>query len=506
MNQPIDLTEFAPTEFAPTEFAPTEFALAEFAVPPAGPKGHASFAAPPEEMADPAIMATNAAHEALIESRQRWRDLVTIASEIVFETDARGRFVFVSPDDILGWQAASLIGQPSEILLAEFGATHAANPFRPLAPIRRRRAWLRRADQGSACFSFAAVPLLDAAGRIAGARGLGQDMSHDDLRESQMAAALRRAEVVDHILWRMRQEVLAPRMMQSALEALAGALGAEGAAVIDMLGDGATPELLHTFGQGADEMLATALSLLDGTVRDAGEAMSPAGRRLLGCPTENRFGERIGLVTWRAPGARPWDDDEPLLAAAATGIIRVILEHDAIQREMSRQARTDPLTGLLNRRAFLDSIGRRIDRLDREGLPGTLLFLDMDNFKPLNDRRGHDVGDDALCIMGALLRTTVRPADLVARFGGDEFAIWLDGADELAAAERAEALRVDGPAALAHLGEGTHPSVGLSIGIATRWPTRPETLDDLIRRADRVMYEVKRAGGGQWRVAPADKT
>ena len=70
----------------------------------------------------------------------------------------------------------------------------------------------------------------------------------------------------------------------------------------------------------------------------------------------------------------------------------MVLEHEAIQREMARQARTDPLTGLLNRRAFLEEMERHIERLDREELPGTLMFVDLDYFKPVNDRLGHEVG------------------------------------------------------------------------------------------------------------------
>ena len=124
-----------------------------------------------------------------------------------------------------------------------------------------------------------------------------------------------------------------------------------------------------------------------------------------------------------------------------TGVIRMVLEHEAIQRELARQARTDPLTGLLNRRAFMEEAGRRIDRLDREVIPGTLIFMDLDRLKPLNDRLGHEAGDAALMLTADLLRRTFRPTDLVARLGGDEFALWMDGSDELTAAERAESLR-----------------------------------------------------------------
>jgi diguanylate cyclase (GGDEF)-like protein len=167
---------------------------------------------------------------------------------------------------------------------------------------------------------------------------------------------------------------------------------------------------------------------------------------------------------------------------------------------MARQARTDPLTGLLNRRAFMEEMGRRAERLERDGRPGTLMFVDLDQFKALNDAAGHDTGDEALVLVAALLRATVRPADLVARLGGDEFALWLDGADELAAAERAEHLRVEAPKTLTETAAGTGLAPGMSIGIATRWPGRGEALEEVITRADQAMYHVKRNGRGHWHV------
>ena len=112
--------------------------------------------------------------------------------------------------------------------------------------------------------------------------------------------------------------------------------------------------------------------------------------------------------TRRPASARAWDEDDTRLLAAAGKIVRMALEHEAIQREMLRTARTDPLTGLLNRRAFMDELNRRVDRLERENLPGTLMFVDLDNFKALNDYRGHDVGDEGLCIVANLLRQTFR--------------------------------------------------------------------------------------------------
>ena len=99
---------------------------------------------------------------ALVESRSRWRELVGLAADLAFETDPWGRFVFVSPDPALGWPAATLLGQPAELLLARVEGAPGFNPFRPLAAVRGRRAWLRRPDASSLCIAFAAAPLLDA--------------------------------------------------------------------------------------------------------------------------------------------------------------------------------------------------------------------------------------------------------------------------------------------------------------------------------------------------------
>ncbi len=158
-------------------------------------------------------------------------------------------------------------------------------------------------------------------------------------------------------------------------------------------------------------------------------------------------------------------------------MIRVVLEHEAIQEELANQSRNDPLTGLFNRRAFADELTRRIDRLEREQLPGTLMIIDVDGLERLNKSAGLDTGDAALSALASLLRATFRPADLLGRLGSDEFAAWLDGADDFAAAERAEALRVGGASILADIAAGHEPALSVSIGIGTRWPGSGEEIE-----------------------------
>lgn len=438
--------------------------------------------------------------------RHALRHLVGMAADFAFETDAHGRLVFVSPDTVLGWPAEALLGQPAACLLADPAERAAFDPFRPGVPVRGRRAWMRREDGSVTCLEFSAAPLLDAAGQVMGVRGVGVDPAARDTREAGVCAALRRGEVLDHILWRMRQEVSAPRMMQAVLDAALRALGAQGCAVLDLLRPGADA-VLHAAGAGSctPEAVAAALALL----RRGGDAprfgRAPGGECLLACPTATRFGERAGLVLWRASDAPPWEEQEGLLASSITAIVRLVLDHGAIQRELARQSRTDPLTGLADRRAFLDELTRRIERLDREESPGTLVLVALDGFKPINERFGHEVGDDVLLRATALLRDVVRPADLVARLGGDEFALWLDGADELTAAERAERLRMEAPHRLSSGLPDPDAVLTASVGIACRSGRCGEEADEVIRRADRAVREVKHAGGGHWRVCHGDR-
>jgi diguanylate cyclase (GGDEF)-like protein len=436
----------------------------------------------------------------LLDSRERWQDMVRLGADLAFETDDKGRFSLVVPDDALGWPPGSLVGQPSDVLLLEDLRSVSLNPFQAQTPSRGNCAWIRRYDGSPACLSFATAPLWDASGRITGSRGLAFDVTEYSRHAAQIAGSLRRGEVLDFILWCVAQEVMAPRMMDAALSALVNALSADGVAVIAAAGDGGA-DLLHSSGSGSDAVWAAAIGLVRQHGIEPGQTTALDGCTVLAVGCRTRFDANAALVVWRSDDPRPWDKDDTLLARSAGGIIRMILEHEAIQHEMGRQARTDPLTGLLNRRAFVEEMQRHTDRLDQESEAGTLMFVDMDCFKLVNDQFGHEAGDQVLLHVAKMLRDLVRPSDLVGRFGGDEFAVWMSGADHLTAAERADYLRREAPGELNAQTPKPVPGLGLSIGIATRRAGSLEPIDSVMRRADEAMYEVKRGGRGHWRVS-----
>ena len=437
----------------------------------------------------------------LLESRRRWRDFGALAADIAFEVDRDGLLTFIAPDEILGTPAEGLLGQRAADLFFP-SETSLPDPFLLSLGIRGRRSWIRAADGEQVCLAISSAPILDEQGRCIGARAVCVDVTAREQRDMAAASALRRVDVLDHILDQMRQEVLAPRIMSSMLRIALRALGGVGVVVLDLAQAAEIGLVIHAEGAPPDWVVPGLVAALRATYRTVPHTLHlDAATSAICCVTTTRFGHAAALAIWRPSRERDWDDDDLQLLGSITALVRVVLEHETIQRELAQPARTDSLTGLLNRRAFIEEAQRRIDRLEREGLPGTLMFVDLDRLKPLNARLGHEAGDAALMLTGNVLRRMVRPSDLVARLGGDEFALWLDGFDGLTAAERAEFLRLNFPREAAEFDEPGQLGLTMSIGIACREPGCGEELDDVIQRADLAMYEVKRNGGGHWRVS-----
>ena len=179
------------------------------------------------------------------------------------------------------------------------------------------------------------------------------------------------------------------------------------------------------------------------------------------------------------------------------GVVLDITDQRRLQEIFERQARTDPLTGLANRRGFEGSADQFLRPGHRDDRRFGLILLDLDQFKPINDRHGHATGDVVLCEIADRLTGLVRPGDVVARLGGDEFAILVeDVADNaLAALAQRLVLAAQRPVSTA-VGE---LSIGVSVGVATS--TDGDDLAELASRADRALYEVKLSGRGTWKFA-----
>jgi len=173
-----------------------------------------------------------------------------------------------------------------------------------------------------------------------------------------------------------------------------------------------------------------------------------------------------------------------------------ISERKAAEQELRMQATTDPLTGLVNRRGFLEGAAREVGRWQRHHPPLSLVLFDIDLFKEANDRGGHLAGDRILQGVAEICRSALRENDLCGRLGGDEFVLLLPDTDAQAAALLAERLRGEVAAATLDAEGG---AVTISLGVAQF--REKDDLDDVLVRADAFLYEAKKRGRNRVEVA-----
>jgi len=168
-----------------------------------------------------------------------------------------------------------------------------------------------------------------------------------------------------------------------------------------------------------------------------------------------------------------------------------LTERHSLERELERRALHDPLTGLPNRALFYDRLTQALARRDDRV---AVLFMDLDDFKTVNDTMGHQAGDALLCVVAEAVKSALRPADTVARLGGDEFAVLIEGRVEVREAVEAASRVLEALGAPVRIG-GMERSVGASIGISIG-ASGKTTAEALMREADIAMYVAKSHGKG----------
>lgn len=196
---------------------------------------------------------------------------------------------------------------------------------------------------------------------------------------------------------------------------------------------------------------------------------------------------------------RVWQENEVLLLRTVADQVTVAVNHARLFLQMQQQALTDGLTGCFNRRSFEMQLERDLHMAKRMRLPVSLILLDLDNFKQVNDTYGHEVGDVALRLLSENLREELRAVDTAARYGGEEFAVILPQAGIEGARTVAERLRQ-------RIAQMVVPGVGhitASFGVAT-FPQHASSRDTLLIAADRALYDAKNAGRNCVRIPPDD--
>ncbi len=442
---------------------------------------------------------------ALADSRRRYKDLVEISSDFAWETDRSGAFVFVSPQGALGFAAEALVGRDASFILIDEGdaGEERASPFAPRRRLEWQEVWVRGADGAQRRVAISALPLFDADGAFCGARGLCRDVTDALARDAALADARNRERLLAYLTRTIRDEVEPEAMLAAAAGAIARALGANGSAIWRMQGEDAV--LAARFGEPApaaldshDAMTALRAARLPD---DAAVAIDLGPAHALAIAASYRHAVNGAVVLWRGADRPGWSGSDRAVMADFAGQLGIALAQLAQHEALARHARTDAMTGLLNRRTFAEMLRQRLAQAKRTGRSGALLYLDLDNFKLVNDRFGHQRGDEALKTVAARLKDGSRAGDLAARLGGDEFALWLEEVDLHGAVAKARALLAMNAELAPFSGDPARP-LGLSVGLALHRGSRPESDEELMARADAAMYRVKHATKNGLEIAP----
>lgn len=206
-------------------------------------------------------------------------------------------------------------------------------------------------------------------------------------------------------------------------------------------------------------------------------------------PVKNRAGEVIGsFAIFSFEIGEPTQFQQQLLSESAN-IAGIIMERRQREQALWEKAHRDELTGLFNRAMFNTALEHSISSAARRGAKLAVLFVDLDNFKEINDTFGHRAGDDVLVTVASRLRVLVRCSDISARFGGDEFALLLENIEGLDTVARVAGLVVE-ECARPVRADGVVVSTSASVGIAV-FPDDGAEPESLLRHADRSMYRAK---------------
>jgi diguanylate cyclase (GGDEF)-like protein/PAS domain S-box-containing protein len=427
-----------------------------------------------------------AAEDRLLEERERYRLIAENASDVVWQMEPDGTLTWVSPsvEHILGWEPAALVGTRARDLLHPDDRPHAEAVQ---AAIRAGRAVddLRsryRAADGSYRWMSSHAKLTERSGSPGSVTVVG------GLRDVTAEVAARAEGAAATALFRT---AMASAAIGMSLSDETRRFVAVNDAMCDLFGRDESWFLQHQFVD---------------LVHPADRAdVSVAGDRLLSGELDSVTGE-IRVV--RADGAVRWVRRVVAVVRAGADEHRMILlqvEDVTDEREARSQlafnATHDALTGLRNRAWILDVLDADLQAAERHGSHVAVLFIDVDNFKVVNDSLGHVVGDEVLRDVAQRITASLRGRGRVGRFGGDEFIVVVPGVDGTAEVE-AIAARISADIGEELLVEGRRLVPSASIGIAMSAPGSTST--SLLRDADAAVFRAKAAGRSRWQFFDVD--
>ncbi|WP_354699128.1 EAL domain-containing protein [Paraconexibacter sp. AEG42_29] len=380
--------------------------------------------------------------------------------ELAPDEDPSARWAAIHPDDVAAVQA--VVGR------ARDGAVAGEARYR-----------LTRTDGSQAHLQLRARPVIDDSGAVVAVAGTIQDVTQQTAMEAALHHAEQRfrtafeAAPIGVCLLSSDALLSGGLRIASANEAMAALVGQP----VAQLAGVSLLVLVHPEDQ---RLLTERVKELDRETSDKAEV-------------ECRLMHRDGHVVWvqiSAAVVPPHEGEPRMIIVNAMDLS----QRKAFEGQLQHLADHDALTGLYNRRRFTEELDRCIAEAARYGEPGAVLFLDLDGFKFVNDSLGHAVGDDLIARVGSMFAAAVRSTDVLARVGGDEFALILTRSDEADAVRVAEKLLSSIRREGVVVSHDRHAHVSVSIGITLFAADDDLTADELVVEADIAMYDAKDAG------------
>ncbi|WP_281750797.1 diguanylate cyclase [Thermodesulfomicrobium sp. WS] len=415
---------------------------------------------------------------------QRYERAVALAPFLVSIVDTHFRYVVVNDtylryharrrEEIEGHSVAEVMGEES---FTRWVRPHLERCF--AGETIQYEAWFPMAGMGKRCMAVTYYPCIETDGRVSGAVVSARDVTDRRLLEDQLrrtAALLAETQALAHV----------------------GSLERDLESSVDVWSD----ELFRILGYAPGEVPADFERFLAHVHPDDLRPLMDAFVQAQGAAASFRQDVRLrtcrGEERWAAVVCS-FDTDEHGAVARMHCAVADITDRRLAELRLEELAATDQLTGLANRRHFFERLHAEVARARRFGSPLCVAMVDVDHFKRVNDTYGHAVGDTVLATVAAVLRESVRAMDVVARVGGEEFAVILPETEMVAATGVLERIRQTVGARPMAGAQGQSFGVTVSCGVAQR--QSGASGEELLSRADDALYAAKAAGRNQVQVA-----
>ncbi len=429
--------------------------------------------------------------EALLESRAMLKSLLDRAVDLSFEVDADRIFRFLSPMNAFGCNLEPWIGRCADDLFWPTGKIPARSPLSSKTASNFETIQVEIIEGVKSWVSFTVEPRFDDHQNFIGVRGTCTDVSSRVASERQTRMDNLRLGLQQRIVDLLNSAETSEDLLDSASNELIEMLRADLVWSVVKYPEGLVPVAIS--GDGAvtpnTEMIWRDLALSSETVVE----VEDMGRKHLAVRLEQNDRGIGMIVVSRDTNLFPWADHERQLLSDIIGSLAAAFGKAQLINRLTRLSSLDELTGLSNRRAFIEIVERRLQQQCRSGQSGCLLFIDLDHFKEVNDTLGHGAGDKAIHLMGDVLKTIIRASDYAGRYGGDEFVVWLEDISAANAALKARNIIDAMPGIREKIGNA-ELQLSASIGICRSVPGVDLKFADLAERADGALYEVKNQG------------